>query len=610
MALKLKVNGTEYDMATNRLCNIKFLRGYSHPTMLTFTILQSQHTLPIPDRAFLIFTDDNYLSGDYDTPVFEGHVHAIIPGPNTDEIQYVAYDPTYRAAQEITIMNGDHSLSTVYPRVVFNVKIDNDDDLAFEIQHDATVQDLIETLLDNAQSELEDMNAGPVGGPSYVGSELTSLDYEPQDKVVFESESIRGGLDRLLSMYPNIRLLWIPGADGERLWHFIDVTTASQVTVTLNDSSITYPVLSCRLSRSLEGRVTAVKIYGPEQTEIGDVSVGDSTLNPLWNPSYNSGFETGGPSASPLYVDVSRIWQIDDVDKQHIANLLPGTYKVEGYSNDGGGTSFIAYVRGPLLLATWDAGTTWEPVAGITIDRNAGKIISPFHVYKYDPDAGNPYVLPDDVRFVFPYYIDPLTVRYPSSGYSGTAYSVANAEIEMRRYEEALSANYERYLIADQATREAEFLKLATSIHKGRKDIVYTGGLVFNGIDYSLLKLNKRINITAKNANGGSLTTGWESINAILTDVEYDYEEQLTTIQLSSDHSEYLQVDPEELMARLKLDALRREVPTFVVIEYKDPKTGRIIARFTTQSLNEEKYSRESDASKYDPNSPNYQGGK
>lgn len=63
----------------------------------------------------------------------------------------------------------------------------------------------------------------------------------------------------------------------------------------------------------------------------------------------------------------------------------------------------------------------------------------------------------------------------------------------------------------------------------------------------------------AKDAHGDPLETGWENANAILTDVEYDYTERLTTLQFSSDEMEFLQMDPEELKRQLKIKAVTKD---------------------------------------------------
>jgi len=614
-ALVFYVDGSPVNLGTSRVCDIKLQISYSHPARLSFTVYQAQHTLPFGHREFIQLADENF--GGLATPLFEGHIHDINPGKDANEIQYVAYDPTRRAAAEVTIMNGLHDDSSSYPRAVFNCKIDNDDDIAFEIEHDATTQDIIETLFEYALPELTPMQAAPEdGSDAYVSSDLTAFDYKSQEKIVFESETLRGGLDRLLNLYPQYRIVWEPGEGSSgRRWRFRNVKEAPQVTLTLNDytEENEHHIGSLDLQRSMEGRATAVKIYGPEKTETGDVST-SSGLTKLWNAAYDAGFETGGPGGSPLWEDVSRKWQITDTTKQHMANILPDNYTITGYKSGvdqatGDNVTTTLVTRRTVFVATWDGGISWEPIEGAEFNKSTGEITTPYHVYKYDPEEGNPYVLPDSVRLVYAYYIPGLSVRYPSSSYSGTAYTVAGAEIEKRIYDESLAVGFERFLIADQAERTAQFEKLAQSVQESLRDIIYTGGCSLRGMCYEFLRLNRRINFAAIDGDGAELVTGWEEIGAILTDVEYDFENMLTTLQFSSDHTEFTQGDPEELRELLKLNAMAEERPNFVVITL-DYGFGRK-ATFIVSSMNEDKYSgdasAEENASRYDPNSSNYQ---
>lgn len=586
-ALRLWANGLAIDLEAQRVCELKIEIAYSHPARLSWTMHQPQQSLPLPHRAHVILTEETF--GGQATPLFEGHIHDVSPGENPNEVRYVAFDPTRRAAQEVTIMNGLHSDPSVYPRAVWNVKIDNDDDYAFELAHDATTAEILQTLLGNALPELATMQAAPISGSAYVAGELEPFDFKSQEKVVFESETLRAGIDRLLGIYPAYRILFTPG-EAERHWHFQNVKSAPQLTLTLNDHRPSNPhrVLSMKLQRSMEDRATAVKIYGPEKTQSGDVDVSAGTLTKQWNPAYEGGFASTGPGGSPLWADVSRRWQIADPAKRHLANLLPIAVTVDKFKASENATT-ILYLRTPALLATWDAGDTWEAIHNITVDKNQGIVTTPYHVYKYDESAPNKYQLPDNVRFVFAYYVPGLSVRYPASGYSGTAYTVAGAEIEMRRYDESLAAGFERYLIADQAERSAEFTKLAQSIHEAHRDIIYTGGCTLEGLVWDFARLNKRVNFAAVGSDGAPLATGWEAIDAILTDVEYDFTDRLTTLTFSSDHMEYTQVDPEELKRLLKLSALAAPRSPWVIIEYTD-SAGHFNTRFAVTSLNEERY--------------------
>ncbi len=130
-------------------------------------------------------------------------------------------------------------------------------------------------------------------------------------------------------------------------------------------------------------------------------------------------------------------------------------------------------------------------------------------------------------------------------------------QVEDRRYDEMLAVGYEKGSPITTVARKAQFEKLAESIHEFVKDIIYTGGCTLQGIDYDFIRLQKLINFAGVDQNGSSLTTGWEAAKAIVTDVEYDFDNDVTTLVFSSDYSAFLQTDVETLKRILKIRALQ-----------------------------------------------------
>ena len=274
---------TEIDFETVKLSLETLQIEYSRPARLTFSVHQAQHTLPIPLFSYIrLWDDDADLPDDSSqsssAPLFEGFVEEAKPAESL-RITYTAYDPTARAGREVIVMSqpwdaGDVSegdLPTIgtgaTPRLVCNCKIDNDDDFVFEREHDFEVGEIIELILDDQYHPLYWLGAAPGdgsdagNGTAYVGAETSGLTFKPQEKVVFESETIRDALTQLLGWEPGVKLLWRP---GDRQWRFIDITNATTDSVTLNDSTVDHPVLSMSLDRSLDDRWTAVEFYGPE----------------------------------------------------------------------------------------------------------------------------------------------------------------------------------------------------------------------------------------------------------------------------------------------------------------------------------------------------------
>jgi hypothetical protein len=125
------------------------------------------------------------------------------------------------------------------------------------------------------------------------------------------------------------------------------------------------------------------------------------------------------------------------------------------------------------------------------------------------------------------------------------------------------------------ATRTAQFQELCDRVHAATKDIAYAGGFSIIGINYDFWALNQRIHIAAVDANGSALTTGWEAIGAVLTNVELDYESRITTCTFNSDQLQFLKVDPEALKEELKIDAqqFRRDYGPQVTLSFNGVKS-------------------------------------
>lgn len=559
MTMRLWIDYTEVDLTVDKIADVKLDIGYSHPARLSFAMYQAQHTVPIAINAFVIFTDTDY--GGWSTPLFEGYVAEATPA-DANEIRYTCYDATHRAGKEIYVMSDSSIWSTVIPRRVYNCKVENDLDKAFEFEDDATVGEILEDLLEYAYADLALINAAPAaifGGAAYESTDFSAMTMKPQEKVVFESETIRSALDRMLSYYPQYRMLFLPGVwHGLRKWRFYDVYAAPEETLTLNSFTGARNVLSLDIQRSLEGRFTAVKFFGPERTTAATAQLSDTSLTKGWSTQAENIFTQYGNTLATT--DVGRKWQITDPAKRRLAKLLPTEVAVP-IAGGFGSIGNLAYVqtRTPTLLVSWD-GSTYEQVQGVTIDWRQGIITVPQNIHRYNDGAALPYVLPTHVKFYYAYYDTPYTARYPSSGYAGLAYDHFGISVEKKIYDESLVVGYEFGYPVTSTERTAQFEELAENIWKTTSNTIHTGAIVLDRLDYSFVRLNRRINIAAVDEDGNALTTGWESIRAILTDVEYDFTNRITTLTLSSDDLEFLQGDPEALKEILKIRAMETSI--------------------------------------------------
>jgi len=575
----------EVDLVAQRVGEIKLAVSYSHPATLSWTMHQAQHTTPIPFLAAIAFTDDDLWDPDgaplgvgpefFVDPVFEGHVKDIQPA-ESNRLEYVAMDPTDRAGQELTILSG---ASSNIPRLVYNAMIETDDDYAFSRDLTATVSTMVQDLLGDRASQLRPLIAAPATGDPFHAPDLAGLDMVPQDKVVFETEGLRSGLDRLLQWYPAHRILFRPGADAARKWRVHKVDTAPQVTLTLNDWSTVggKRILSMALQRSIEQRVAAVEILGPLRLNHGVASMFPATpagigpadathsLTELWDPTDEASVLALGPDIGDTTKGrVFRVWQIAEPDARALARQM-STVRLFGYSDIGRGTNNDDQFRltyQPNLLASYDGGVTYETVNGIELDTAEGIVRAPRTVIR---NVGGAWVGPDNVVFEFGYFASELSARAPLVGFEGTANSQLGITRVLTQFDESLVVGYDKNdSFVDEAERIAQFRKLAQNILDAQKDIVYAGGCSLKGIDYDWLRLNRRVNFAAVDGDGDALMTGWEAVNAVLTDVEYDYSERLTTLTFSSDHMEFLLADPEMLRQRLKILALDTSQRIFI----------------------------------------------
>lgn len=566
-------------------CRPRLQIGYSHPARLTFTLKQPQHEAPIPAYAGIKFWDDEALDADglefsAANPLFLGFVEDIDPA-DSNRLEYTCLDPTARAANKIPIMStawagpsteGDAAV----PRLVLNATIDNDDDWQFARGFNLTVGQMIAILLDDAQLPLEAIFAS--GETAYEASDLVGLNYEPQEKIVFTGEPITSGILRLIDDWaPEWRMLFYPGT---RKWRFGHLGAASpQVTYTLNDFSAAspHPVLKLNLDRTLEGRYTAVKIYGPEAVENVDISL--SGLD-LLDVSDGPVLETYGAGA---VVRGKNKYQIADSTKWRMGRLLATPINApleEVRIGPNAWTQFSMWTRTPTLMARYTNGNNgtdaWQAVTGWVYDSSTGIIdFKDHYLYRYNsnpPISGGiqqpHYEVPSDVRLVYPSYIDPLFVRLPAGGgWEGTAYTQHELESELKIYDESLAVGFLFGTPVTSATRIAKFAILAQAILDSKKDALYHGGMTLEGIDYEFHRLFRRVNIAAVNGDGLALTTGWEQMKAIVTDVEYDWEEQITVVSFSSDQSELLGFDPARIKQQLRVDA--EYISTIVSVWYQ-----------------------------------------
>ncbi len=206
-----------------------------------------------------------------------------------------------------------------------------------------------------------------------------------------------------------------------------------------------------------------MKIYGPREWINTTITVGGGGLSEEWVLTEENNFKQNGPNGTGVG-DCAKKWRITNTARRRASRILPAEVGISDAQFNVGGTSLqTRFVREPVFQATWD-GSTWWTVPGFKLDIRDGYVTTPTPVYQYDPDtsaASNDYLPPTDVRLVYAYLGNPITVRFPSSGWGGTTNTVAGMQVEKRLYDEMLAIGYEQGSPVTSAARTAQFVKLA-----------------------------------------------------------------------------------------------------------------------------------------------------
>lgn len=605
MEIQLTLGGswTTVDVLANYLDNFVLTNGYGQPRTLTFSAHQQSQSIPLDLTKAIRVWHSSY--GSASAPIFEGFLWECNPDPDDPNlVHYVAYDATHMVGREVPIMSlawqAGPPIEFGYgaiPRIVFNVAQDSDDDYAYTRGNGLTVGNIIATLLEDAKPMLQHLNAAPASGDPYESTELDTLTVEPQSKVVFESMRLTEGIDQMMRYYPACRMQFIPGS-SHRKWKINNINNSTTNTLTLNRSSGDGVVLSMELRRSLDNRYTAVWVCGPPTVVANTFSTADGSLTTTGT------VYMGLVDGLPYYAPVS--WQITNPDLRTGARRF-----LEDQLVPMGQYNWVR-TRSPSLQLSWDGGTTWLSILQPLVNFATGEATTGIPLYYYvdpppNPGSDQQIFAPNAVRLLWANYSTPLNIRVPAFGggtggsdWEGTAYDIFGMESAELIYDESLAVGYEWGVPVTSATRIAKFQTYAQARLDERKNVIHTGGCVLSGLQFDYLNLDRKIDITANDADGNPFTTGWEDIGAIVTDVEYDFTKRTTSLTFSSDQMELTGMDPEELKRRLKIGAaVRRETyswslrfskmnfwlgPKDVIsgsdfttyVDYVDPETGEL----------------------------------
>ena len=554
------------DLEAANVHSFRLKIGDSHPATLEFDIAQPQHTLPLNLRGYVSFWDDAGLTPDaapqaIGNPLFEGFIWEAQP-TDSNGIHYLCYDPSHLAGKEIAVMSTAWQNTSppvpgtgAVPRLILNNSIENDVDWAFERGNGMTVGNIIATVLDDALRPLRWYQAMPTATDAYVSAELNLFTAIPQEKVVATNEGLRAFIDRLTQQYyPEYAFRWDPGS---RYWKFYSRLSATPVTLVLNDPDGANVVSSMELHRNMDNRYPSIEFRGPERVDTVDVSTLDGSLSITSAPTVLETYtDAGGTGTVNAYTQ----FQITNSAYRRGSRRLAANYLVR--QNE----YFMSATQSPTFLITFDGGGSWQGIQSVYFDFQNGIVQIPAGLYPYfwsdhtlSPTSSQHFWTPNGYRLIWGAYADPIIVRRPSSGFSGTINTIAGSTATKYIYDEMLSVGRNRIgTPVTTATRTAQFELLGDSLLAAMKDIAYAGGCRLEGLRYDFCKLGRCVNLAAVDEDGATLTTGWEAINAIVTDVEYDFAEQLTILTFSQDVLTAFGDNVDLLKQRLKIGYVQK----------------------------------------------------
>ncbi|MFH5806699.1 hypothetical protein [Alienimonas sp. DA493] len=574
--------------------NITLHRPLNAPDSLSFTVHVAQHEVPYDATTWVELHDGDVAEGADGRILFAGWVETPDIGQTSRTVQITAHDPTFRAETAARVNE-----VTLTARDVFNADgVVGDPYVRACRLFGATVGEMCEAILDDRTTALQAIRACPAGGLPVPDGAFAALDHVPLDTVKVESRGPRGAFEEILPTFePGYAVGWSPGS---RQWVLRDVLGGPTDTLTLNDpDAVGGVVLALNLTRTTAGRFPAVKYTGPETltyriASTDTVAAAEQfpnaddpdvvALTKVTVSGYPDSDFYGISDGAGGYVEIARTlpgWKARpglhaltrNGDGEWVEGTfvwIPGVATLEPHvlfrfdpstAGDGG-----FYSAAPNNGLAYNDGVSDETIAeSITLhesgtaDPRAGLVEIPGGLKRYVPGSGSPgtFETPVEVQLRHAIYADPHSVRYPASGYDGTSYSVAGLTTELVRYDDACAVDAEYNVTT--ATRLSRMTELAQKHHAVVKDLAHAGGATLAGAlpDW---QPGTRVGIAAADGSGGTTTTGWESANAVVTEVTLDLEADTTTLTLDGDVLALSAFDVDAMKAELKIRAAQRRV--------------------------------------------------
>jgi len=281
---------------------------------------------------------------------------------------------------------------------------------------------------------------------------------------------------------------------------------------------------------------------------------GSDTLYFSSIPEFTSEYQGGFPRPSSIsdihysvrwgsseYYWVFRRFRISDATKRRMA---PYFLRYAAESPDYGQGESTAK---PYMLFSYkyyvQFGENWVPLLGwrriydMELYYNDGVIVLNDHRWPINHNNDTSSWKEGDratYTFIYAYRGDPPAVRYPASGYEGTAYTDAGVE----RTKKILDEDF----VEDTSPTVARYQALAEQALRPLKDIIYEGDIPLACVNVSFADEAYKVNLTGLDAQGNPVTTGFESLRAVVFEAKYDFTKNTTRLTVSTNTRAF---DPE-----------------------------------------------------------------
>lgn len=417
----LKVDGVSYALPTvSKRMQVQRCSGGTTATRQLIFKETARHDNP----SFDMWDPVELLgTGDWAGTFFSGKIWEIehVGDPQNEAILYHCYGPL----ADLNRVPWIHP-STDMARMAINLTDEDDED------YDPDYQDMI--LGDIIDQYLTDMATEILAQANISEYDISSSlkEFVPKD---LHFNAPTGGLDiidQLLRYSPGFVRYVIPNGATSGTAHKLYIAQASDFstkTITMGGGGY---VQTNRVRPSLVGRYGAVKIvgkreltdellyYDPDDPNSDLEADWDDTLEATWDPSKQHDDED--------YYKVFRVWKQKDADTTEWAKST-----VRATPN----TTIKVWALSQFWVGGYsDVQEIWYKRSLAEYNKDERTIVLASPAYKKDLDTGA--YEPTELKLRLCRLGTPVTVRYPSSGYSGDAYTENGVEEEWVKYAEKL----------------------------------------------------------------------------------------------------------------------------------------------------------------------------